>query len=81
MIKYKMTATSIESKDAKAKTDAKATTDTKAKTDAKATTTSPSSNEGGDQEVTAQIILHYPGNGPPSRPVAISGLAFIFSPI
>ena len=41
MIKYKMTATSIESKDAKAKTDAKATTDTKAKTDAKATTTSP----------------------------------------
>jgi hypothetical protein len=41
MIKYKMTATSIESKDAKAKTDTKATTDTKAKTDAKTTATAP----------------------------------------
>jgi hypothetical protein len=39
MIKYKMTATSIESKEApKAKTDAKAATDTKVTTDAKAKT-------------------------------------------
>ena len=39
MIKYKMTATSIEGKEpTKAKTDAKAKTDTKAATDAKAKT-------------------------------------------
>ena len=41
MIKYKMTATSIESKDSKAKTDTKTTTDTKAKTDTKTTATTP----------------------------------------
>jgi hypothetical protein len=45
MIKYKMTATSIESKDSKAKTDTKATTDTKAKTDTKTTATSPAKPE------------------------------------
>jgi hypothetical protein len=48
MIKYKMTATSIESKDSgKAKTDAKAKTDTKmdAKTDTKTTATPPAKTE------------------------------------
>lgn len=44
MIKYKMTATSIESKDStKAKTDAKAKTDTKAATDKMSTDTKPKS--------------------------------------
>lgn len=45
MIKYKMTATSIESKDSKAKTDTKTMTDSKAKTDTKTSATTPAKPE------------------------------------